>query len=276
MSQEEQIRPPDPSWRQGSLIGYKLIAPIADTLGLREAIPEDALIVLISQDCDIVHDSYEAEPFIEFLVATRRPPADENKGLEFGKHPRRLQFKLIRDEGAELLEINVQDKYRVRREILLGGVAEGKLDTRLTEVIARWIAKRYTRAAFPDEFNERCRAAREKLSDLFKKQGDLITGVYIRLEPEDVELPKGHEYRVLLFATCTRDIWEDYKRKLLAIELVERIREKLSECEGVLVDEATLVPEHRFSLEDICNTDRWDYDYLTYRSGSTEAADPAG
>ncbi len=50
---------------------------------------------------------------------------------------------------------------------------------------------------------------------------------------------------------------------------VEQIGIKLPKCEGILVDESVLVPEHRFSLEDLRETDRWDYDYLTYRGGST-------
>lgn len=270
MSPEEQRNPPDVAWRQGSIIGHELIAPIVDTLCVPQPIPEDALLVLVSQDCDIAHHSYEAEPFIEFLVANRRAGEDEDKGLQWGKHPRRFQFWTEHQSDGAFFEININDRYRAGREILLKGLPEERLDTKLTEVIGRWVAKRYTRSAFPDEFNKRCRAARGKLAALFKKHGDLILSIHIRLEPEDVELPEGEDYRMTLYGVCERYTWENQQLRASATKLVAQIGIKLAEGNGIVVDEAVLVPEHRFSLEDARNTDRWDYDYLTYRGTSLE------
>jgi hypothetical protein len=147
------------------------------------------------------------------------------------------------------------------------------LDAKLTGAIGRWVAKRYTRAAFPDEFNRRTDAARESLADLFKKHGDLILSIHIRIEiriePEDTELPEGEDYRIMLYARCERQTWEDAPSRSATTKLVEQIGIKLAKCEGILVDESVLVPEHRFSLEDLRETDRWDYDYLTYRGRLT-------
>ena len=41
------------------------------------------MLILVSQDCDIAHQSYEVEPFIEVLVATRKTATDEDKGLQW-------------------------------------------------------------------------------------------------------------------------------------------------------------------------------------------------
>lgn len=268
MSPEEQLNPPDATWRQGSIIGCKLISTATGALPASRPIPEDSLLILISQDCDIVHKRYEVEPFIEFLVANRTEATGKNRGLEWGKHPRRFQFSILQQGRDSLFEIDINDRYRVPRQILLAGLPERQLDARLTEAIGRWVAKRYTRAAFPDEFNRRTDAARDKLADLFKKQGDLILSIYIRIEPEDTELV-DEDYRIMLYAICQREDWEEAKSRAAATKLVEQIGIKLAECEGILVDECVLVPEHRFSLEDLRETDRWDYDYLTYRGGST-------
>jgi hypothetical protein len=247
-----------------------LIAPVADALCGPQPIPEDALLLLVSQDCDVAHNSYEAEPFIEFLVANRKAREDEDKGLQWGKHPRRFQFWIEHQGDGALFEVDINDRYRAGREILLSGLPEGRLDSKLTEVICRWVAKRYTRPAFPDEFNKRCRTAREKMAALFKKHGDGILSIHIRLEPEDVELPEGEDYRMTLYAVCERDTWDNPKLRASGMKLIEQIGIKLAECNGIVVDESVLVPEHRFSLEDARNTDRWDYDYLTYRGTSTE------
>jgi hypothetical protein len=267
---EEQLNPPDATWRQGSIIGRDLIQRATDALPVSRPIPEDSLFILISQDCDIVHKRYDVEPFVEFLVATRIEATGKNKGLQWGKHPRRFQFSITQRGSESLLEIDINDRYRAPRQILLSGLPEQRLDATLTEAIGRWVAKRYTRAAFPDEFNRRTDAARDSLADLFKKQGDLILSIHIRIEPEDTELPDAEDYRISLYVICERQTWDDPPSRSAAIKLVEQIRVKLANCEGILVDESVLVPEHRFSLENLRETARWDYDYLTYRGGSTE------
>ena len=127
-------------------------------------VADDSLHILVSQDCDIAHQSYDVEPFIEFLIATRRRAADEDKGLQWGKHPRRFQFSMQHQGIVALYEINVNNRYRAPREMLLGGLPKGRLNAKLTEAICRWVAKRYTRPAFPDEFNRRSRTARDKLA----------------------------------------------------------------------------------------------------------------
>jgi hypothetical protein len=208
VSPEEQLNPPDAAWRQGSIIGRNLISTVTDALPASSPIPEDSLLILISQDCDIVHNRYDVEPFIEFLVATRIDASGKNKGLQWGKHPRRFQFTVPQQGGDSLFEIDINDRYRAPRQILLAGLPEQRLDAKLTEAIGRWVAKRYTRAAFPDEFNRRTAAARDSLADLFKKQGDLILSIHIRVEPEDTELPEGEDYQILLYAICERQTWE--------------------------------------------------------------------
>lgn len=266
-SQQQHPQRPDSAWRQGSIISRELIAPLEHSLGLLEALPQECVIILISQDCDVLNECYETEPFVEFLIAIPKSDEEEDKGLLFGKHPRNLQIKISRPgDEPQLLEINIHNRCRLRREVLLNGLPAGLLDSTLTDVIARWVAKKYTRPAFPDEFNIRCKDAGKKLAKLFKKQGELLTGLFIRLDPDDAELPAEDDYRVMLFATCAKTVWLDSKSKTDAISLVEQVGTALNDCRGLVVDEATLVPEDRFSLEDIRNTDRWDYDYLTYRS----------
>lgn len=266
-SQQQHPQRPDSTWRQGSIISRELVAPLEHVLGLLEALPQECVIILISQDCDVLNECYETEPFVEFLIAIPKSNEVEDKGLLYGKHPRNLQVKLSRSQDElQLLEINIHNRCRVRREVLLSGLPAGQLDSDHTDVIARCVAKKYTRPAFPDEFNIRCKDAGKKLAKLFKKKGDLLTGLFIRLDPDDAELPAEDDYRVMLFATCTQTVWLDSKSKTDAISLVEQVRTALNECQGLVVDDASLVPENRFSLEDIRNTDRWDYDYLTYRS----------
>ena len=49
------------------------------------------------------------------------------------------------------------------------------------DLIARWTAKRYTRPAFPDAFNQRLKPERNKVERVLRANGHLISAVY--LEP---------------------------------------------------------------------------------------------
>ncbi|MBL8227732.1 MAG: hypothetical protein JNL98_04620 [Bryobacterales bacterium] len=77
----------------------------------------------------------------------------------------------------------------------------------------------------------------------------------------------------MLFPICSREVWEDNARQKEALHLASEIEAALQQCAGVAVDDVRLAPEHRFSLEDLRNTDRWDYDYLTYRDESGAPVD---
>jgi hypothetical protein len=78
-----------------------------------------------------------------------------------------------------------------------------KLDQDNLATLRFWLAARYNRAAFPDEFNNRLKSTRvlDDLVRILKPLGYLVTGVYVRLDTQD-ELPKGHAtppYRVTMF-----------------------------------------------------------------------------
>src|SRR3712207_4372483 len=87
-------------------------------LSLTSPLDQDDLLVIISQDCDVVCHSYELEPYVEILVARRLPPEARDGGRFHGKHPRRLQFTIGGPEGERLYEINIHEKSRIdRREL---------------------------------------------------------------------------------------------------------------------------------------------------------------
>ena len=94
-------------WRQGTVLPHKLvpegILPASATI--------DTKLVVISHDCDLVHASYEAEPYVEFFVARLKPDTARDGRLFNGKNPRRYQF-FADDSGARrLYEVDVHEKH---------------------------------------------------------------------------------------------------------------------------------------------------------------------
>jgi hypothetical protein len=278
---EELVLPeiPDQGWRQGSVIPHHqergVSASSLEGLTLNRPLEADDLLILISQDCDIVCPSYDNEPYVELLVA-RAVPQDKRDGTLFhGKNPRRLQFQMEAAEGHLLYEVNIHEKSRLDRKSLVGveAAAGPRPDASVVDVLTKWTAKRYTRAAFPTNFNERCRPVMGRIGRKLKARGDLLTGIFLRLDTLE-ELPAGEDYRVILRVTARSEDLEDIDNNDAAIALITDIEIALNECEGIDVVDAALVPEDDFTLADLREVRRWDYDYLSFGADEPELIAP--
>jgi hypothetical protein len=59
-----------------------------------------------------------------------------------------------------------------------------------------------------------------------------------------------------------------------ALALTEVIRREFDSIDGVEITHYELVSEADFSLADMRVTRRWDYDYLSYRAGTSDDTVP--
>jgi hypothetical protein len=224
---------------------------------------------VVSQDCNIVHSSYDSEPYVEVAIAREMDREDGN--LLHGKNPRRLQF---RTSDGKLHEINIHDVQRLDRHVLVARSPDNSvyIDDETVRQIGRWLGKRYTRPAFPDSFNERIRSAQPKIASKLKSHGALITGLYLRLSTND-ELPPSQIYGVDLRVTARADTLEDESLEAQLLSVVAYLEKYLNGCEGVEA-EVRLDSEGQFTLEDRRLTQRWDYDYLSDRNPEGSGAPP--
>ena len=67
------------------------------------------------------------------------------------------------------------------------------------DVLANWLAQRYVRAAFPDDFNKLLDATRSKQKKLHVRLSPDVSGLYARLNP-DRDLLEGERYVLDLLA----------------------------------------------------------------------------
>jgi hypothetical protein len=239
---------------------------------LQPAPAADALAILISQDCDIVHESYEDEPYVELLFA--KPAKERDGNLFHGKNPRRLQFEAQHTSGPQLYCVNINEKTRVDRALLVPGLPSTvALDDDTIDLLASWAAKRYTRAALPTEFNERCRASTQRIYKKLKAHGHLITGFLLQMNSYD-ELPKDSIYRVTLIGTCLPTTLQDRDQEQIAVSLLDAVHRELDRCEGIEVEDARLLSEEKVSLHDLRYMLPWDFDHVSYRSGDPDGIAP--
>lgn len=245
-------------WRQGSILPRELLDPEL----LPKGLDPQAKLVLISHSCDIVQPSYEAEPYVELLIAH---PATAIDGLKTnGKNPRRLQFPISVGGPESVYEISIHDKIRINRRLLETGTPDAscRISPGNIRRLGTWAGKRYLRAAFPGAFDRRLKSAMKKLRSSLERHGEHVLGVFLYLNT-DLELPETEEYRIIVRVVAEKSAVEDDNEEQRLKTLVAEMNVALGNCTGIDVLDLSFVSETEFTYEDLRNSSKWDFDYLS-------------
>ena len=250
-------------WRQGSiLLPEALCAPLPCQPPMSMA-AEDILIVL-TQDCDLVQADFAKEPYVETLRAIPISGKPDGNFL-YGKNPRIIQFPI----GERHFQASCHDRSRLDRR-LLAQVKPSEvhvLQPSALHLLREWVAKRYIRPAFPDEFNARIRndPTGKALRRLLELQGHLFQDLYLFCDPADQELPLGQLYKIIVWPVMSSLDYEDEMLRQQARDASSQIEAILSNCTDIDVIECELRHEGQISLDDLRYFKAWDFDHLTQR-----------
>ncbi len=221
-------------------------------------LPPDALLLVLTHDCDLVQPDFEKEPFVEFLVLQPIPRTDGN--FAHGRHPRFLDFAI----GEGCFRAFCHHRHR-RPRICLTACAPLEthpIDDPLSDLVTQWIAKRYTRPAFPDAFNLRLSRDQRAIKRFFQSNGHHFRDILINCTPRHDELNDGNPYQLIAWLVLAPDATlSETERQNLTIEF----EQLLGGCPGIEIGECRIVDEGDVSLAHLRYLLPWDFDYLTHR-----------
>lgn len=219
---DEQTR--DTPWRQGMVLDHSVATALKLTTQ-EEA--DHKIVVVVTHDCDLASD-IAREPVVEVIVAQRivKLGADAN-----AKTARRLHLEFETDGGAVALEFQATGKVVIRKVQVFA--SSPRLNWSLSPdglvILQRWLASRYIRAAFADEFQDRMKAKPGKLDkkivQALEEPGGHILAVYFdvdggteqhRTGPADV-----YELQIALLYDSTLDESAAYKVAEKAARAIE-------------------------------------------------------
>lgn len=192
----------DGEWTQGSVLPTALRTHVRWS-GVSAEVPDDAVIVVISHDCDLLHDSVENEPVIEVVAGSRTVAADSNNF--HAKNPRRLNVEVaVSGSSIELVCLEMRWRGVIDRQRLVGTRASiAGIRGFALRTLTTWLSRRYERPALPDELIRRL-DAKGGLSKLRKLLGKAMNGqplgVFIALRDDQLrqELPPSVPYQLSL------------------------------------------------------------------------------
>lgn len=168
-------------WRQGHLLGNDAI----DALGLRlDMAPEQTLVIVATHDCDLAQEP-EGEPRIEVVIG--RLAVEKDGNCTHAKNARRLHVEFAGDV-AFWAEFEATAKVSIDKLTLnpFAPRSDAHLHPENHAIFQMWLASRYRRSAFADEFERRLTSKEfklhEKIAKAVKPHGDLIAGVFFDVD----------------------------------------------------------------------------------------------
>lgn len=210
---------------------------------------EKSFCVVVTQDCDIVHEKTEEEPYVEFIIGN----FSKDKSCKNGKNPRKLHL----ENEENILEFVIHNRFFVKKESLLSFEFSDVLFDLTVDnkkILKKWLGNRYTRAAFPDEFNIRLSNAKvQKITE--KEISSKVSHIFF--EVNDCELSEGEDYHLnVMVVVDINDESEKDKIEDAYFEVFDGIQGVESNLRVVTEDEVT--------LKDLHNYKRWDKDSISF------------
>ncbi|WP_396215683.1 hypothetical protein [Gemmatimonas sp.] len=249
----------DNRWEQGSVVDAETLRVLAE-LGLlaRQPPRENAIGVILTQSCDIVNGSYDAEPEVELWLAhvTDRP---EPQYFAL-KNPRRLHLEANTPTGACHLEINGHLRTSMPRWTL----EALRPDTILflakphVDLLLDFLVNRFRRPAFPNAFNQRRTSAIRKIETTLKRHAKEIYRLYVKLNTFDELVNDGAQYVVELYLLVSQEHFAVDQIRHTLDQATAKIAGLLDSCAGIVVDDYHVVPDISVRLSDLRRWTPWD------------------
>ena len=264
----------DTPWRQGDLLGSDAI----DALKLRH--PEfqgKTLVVVATHDCDLAQHP-NLEPRIEVVLGSL---TDRDGTYAHAKSSRRLHVEF---SGAAQFwaEFDAIDKVSIAKTDLLPFMprSDAYLIPENHATFQMWLASRYRRSAFPDEFERRLTQETklaEKIAKAVKSHGDLIAGVFFDVDEGEEVTRNGaadtYTLDITILHTAEPNFFAADKAATAAAKAIETaFKEKLfaptKTWEHIELRSCEAVSESVMSYLVFKRLKRWRLDYISL------AADP--
>lgn len=256
-------------WRQGHVLPPDAMAQLG-LVGADQA--ESACAVIISHDCDLANDNLNAEPDVEVLVGG--VAAALNGNFAWGKSPRTLHLSVQKGAGTEVIELVQTSKIRVPKTALAKHQpsAEHSMDQQALSTLRSWLATRYNRAAFADKFVKRLCAAKadERLAQLLKSSGDLVSFVYLRMEGgHTVERADGDPYTfdiVLVFPPGEDADASADRAEALAEKVEADLQRRLKDPSALVLRACMAISEDDITVAQAKVLTQWRLEHMTLRA----------
>jgi hypothetical protein len=267
----------DTPWRQGNVLPadatMALVIASADQLN-------DMVAVVVSHDCDLAQ-SPDIEPDVEIIVGRRLTAVDGN--YSHAKNARRLHILFSAGNEGSAAELPANAKRRIKKSDLAAftPLPSMQLNPNERTVLQRWLAARYKRPAFADEFDRRLdeTGLRDRLGKILKTHGASISAVFFDVDSglDVARSGQNDTYAVgiyLLYSTDVDPDGADKAANAAATAIRKAFLEKCSGRDGVWLHielvECEAIADRAMTVHQAEHLRRWSADHISLRAGPAD------
>lgn len=265
-------------WRQGHVLSDQA----ANVLGLIVDGQNDQVVVVISHDCDLAQDPSN-EPMVEVIVGNKIASVDGN--FSYAKNARRLHLTF--SEGSKELSVNMEAnrKIQVSKHQLASykPIDDINLNPHERNIFQRWLAARYRRSAFPDEFDRRLDSTgvRTRIGKVLKSHGSMISAIYFDVDQgkELSHMGSDDPYELVIYLLYSTENDPDAAEQAAESAkqlIITAFREKcISKDKDIWHDielvNCEIISDQAMTVQQAESFKRWSVDHLSLRNQSEEA-----
>jgi hypothetical protein len=201
-------------WQQGFVLDGK----DAVALGLiAENETSEKIAVVVSHDCDLIERT-EIEPGCEIIVGKKTERI--NGIFSNAKHPRRLHLPFSAGTTTLTLELNASDKRTINKGAILALQPNAQIQLLSIELwtLRAWLASRYFRPSYPDEFDRRLKAkpgdVYKRIANTIRSTGNDLVAVLFDIDPGQATAEKAPDDVYVLGIYLVYDVSKDPARAI--------------------------------------------------------------
>ena len=264
-------------WRQGHVLPDEA----SKALGLSHSeSPERTFIVVISHDCDLAQ-AVGKEPFVELIIGR---VIEAIKSDSHAKSPRRLQIEFQGSEGPIAAEILATDKKFVKKNDLapFDPKTDVALDAQGLSILQRWLAVRYRRSAFPDEFERRLKDSKlpRRIEKALDTAGKYVVAVFFNVDDGDDYQHNGsddpYRFGIYLLYDTTQDEVSAETAAQNAAEEIEKAFEsafqnKDNVWENIQLEYCDVIADGVMTYKDSLLFKQWRLEHISLEGNPLEA-----
>ena len=262
-------------WCTGAVVPQGMLPAIAQHLArpgpTAVEVAEADWLVVVSQTCDVVARTLDAEPFVEVLHC--KPIKKPRTQYRDFRSTRILDFRPNREthETVALTAHAVVDRHLIPRELLRDQTPDGDrhLSREAAQRIMAWYALRAGRPSWPDAFVKRIdKDSEDALEAAIEPLKEDIAEVRIGIAEKDQELGDDQAYHVAVYFIVDAKIWEcDVEGRVAINTAFATFVSKLNGCDGIEVDQdlSEVVSGDEFTWQETRATDEWNFANLSHR-----------
>lgn len=277
----------DTKWRQGAFLSAECISALGLS-GVSAA--EGVVAVVITHDCDLAQ-SAEIEPNVEILLGHEVPGGAEGN-YTYGKNVRRIHAQCTGGTVGCSVELEWAGRQIIPKNSVNGLASlaafqpcpKNVMTPAERNVLQHWLAARYKRAAFPDEFDRRLKdqtKLAERLGKICKDSGQHVIAVLFDVDQGIEQTRNGADDPYELTVTLVYSVDADPEAAQEAADTTaKKFREAFEarclvdvgdtkEWQWIELQDVECVSAAAFTYQQSQQSNKWHVDHISLRTQPT-------